>query len=146
MQPPSRRAHGSSARAVRGELVQPLHPRCRRADAARLRRTSRRVRAEPRRRTRTWPVPRQLRRPHTPDPGQVYRLTIELGNISHLVKGGHALRLLVTSSDFPRWDRTNTGDRPAAASDTQQARQTILHDRAHASRLILPTVSAAERR
>ncbi|TQC39026.1 CocE/NonD family hydrolase [Rhodococcus sp. WS4] len=80
-------------------------------------------------------------------PGQVYRLTIELGNISHLVKDGHALRLLVTSSDFPRWDRnTNTGDRPAAASDTQQARQTILHDRAHASHLILPTVSAAERR
>ncbi|TQC39213.1 hypothetical protein EEB14_57450 [Rhodococcus sp. WS4] len=80
-------------------------------------------------------------------PGQVYRLTIELGNISHVVKGGNALRLLVTSSDFPRWDcNTNTGDRPAAASDTQQARQTILHDRAHASRLILPTVCAAERR
>ncbi len=79
-------------------------------------------------------------------PGQVYGLTIELGNISHVVKGGHALRLLVTSSDFPRWDRnTNTGERPAAASHTLQARQTILHDRAHPSRLILPTVSAQRR-
>lgn len=74
-------------------------------------------------------------------PGEVYRFTIELGNISHVLKAGHALRLLVTSSDFPRWDRnTNTGDRPATASRTRPARQTILHDSAHASRLILPVV------
>lgn len=78
-------------------------------------------------------------------PGEVYPFTIELGNISHVVKAGHALRLLVTSSDFPRWDRnTNTGDRPAAASQTRPARQTILHDHTHPSRLILPTVRAAE--
>ena len=74
-------------------------------------------------------------------PGEVYRFTIELGNISHVVQAGHCLRLLVTSSDFPRWDRnTNTGERPAAASRTQQAQQTILHDQAHPSRLILPAV------
>jgi len=74
-------------------------------------------------------------------PGEVYRFTIELGNISHVVQAGHCLRLLVTSSDFPRWDRnTNTGERSAAASRTQQARQTILHDRVHPSRLILPVV------
>lgn len=79
-------------------------------------------------------------------PGEVYRFTIELGNISHVVRAGHCLRLLVTSSDFPRWDRnTNTGERPADAARTQQARQTILHDRAHPSRLILPTVPGARR-
>jgi putative CocE/NonD family hydrolase len=78
-------------------------------------------------------------------PGEVYRFTIELGNISHVVQAGHCLRLLVTSSDFPRWDRnTNTGERPAAASRTQQARQTILHDRVHPSRLILPVVPGAQ--
>jgi putative CocE/NonD family hydrolase len=79
-------------------------------------------------------------------PGEVYRFTIELGNISHVVQAGHCLRLLVTSSDFPRWDRnTNTGERPAAALRTQQARQTILHDRVHPSRLILPVVPGAQR-
>jgi hypothetical protein len=78
-------------------------------------------------------------------PGEVYRFTIELGNLSHVVQAGHRLRLLVTSSDFPRWDRnTNTGERPAAASRTQRARQTILHDQAHPSRLILPAVPAAQ--
>jgi putative CocE/NonD family hydrolase len=78
-------------------------------------------------------------------PGEVYRFTIELGNISHVVQAGHCLRLLVTSSDFPRWDRnTNTGERPTAAVRTQQARQTILHDRVHPSRLILPTVTGAQ--
>ena len=61
------------------------------------------------------------------------------------MQAGHCLRLLVTSSDFPRWDRnTNTGERPAAAVRTQQARQTILHDRVHPSRLILPVVPGAE--
>ena len=79
--------------------------------------------------------------PNLLTPGEVYRFTIELGNISHVVQAGHCLRLLVTSSDFPRWDRnTNTGERPAAASRTQQAQQTILHDQAHPSRLILPAV------
>jgi len=78
-------------------------------------------------------------------PGEVYRFTIELGNISHVVQAGHCLRLLVTSSDFPRWDRnTNTGERPAAASRTQQAQQTIMHDQAHPSRLILPAVPSAQ--
>src|SRR5438270_4230835 len=79
--------------------------------------------------------------PNLLTPGEVYRFTIELGNISHVVQAGHCLRLLVTSSDFPRWDRnTNTCGRPAAASRTQQAQQTILHDQAHPSRLILPAV------
>lgn len=79
-------------------------------------------------------------------PGEVYPFTIELGNISHVVKADHALRLLVTSSDFPRWDRnTNTGVRPAAASRTQPARQTIYHDSSRPSRLILPVVPAAQR-
>lgn len=77
-------------------------------------------------------------------PHEVYRFTIELGNISHVVQAGHCLRLLVTSSDFPRWDRnTNTGERPMAAVRTQQARQTILHDRVHPSRLILPVAPGA---
>ncbi|MGY0390648.1 CocE/NonD family hydrolase [Nocardioides sp. WG-D5] len=78
-------------------------------------------------------------------PGKVYPFTISMGNISHVVKPGHALRLLVTSSDFPRWDRnTNTGDRPAAATQVRPARQTILHDQDHPSRLVLPTLAAEQ--
>jgi hypothetical protein len=78
-------------------------------------------------------------------PGEVYPFVIALGNISHVLKAGHALRLLVTSSDFPRWDRnTNTGDRPATATHTRPAQQTILHDQAHPSRLVLPMLTAAQ--
>jgi putative CocE/NonD family hydrolase len=74
-------------------------------------------------------------------PGEATLFRIDLGNLSHVVATGHALRLLVTSSDFPRWDRnTNTGQRPATATSTTRAQQTVLHDRDHPSHLVLPVV------
>ena len=74
-------------------------------------------------------------------PGEATLFRIDLGNLSHVVATGHALRLLVTSSDFPRWDRnTNTGERPATATSTTRAQQTVLHDRDRPSHLVLPVV------
>ncbi|MCI2420894.1 hypothetical protein MOQ72_25940 [Saccharopolyspora sp. K220] len=44
-------------------------------------------------------------RPMRPD--VVYERRVQLGNVSHVVTVGHRIRLQVTSSNFPRWDRNN---------------------------------------
>ena len=54
---------------------------------------------------------------------------------------GHCLRLEVTSSSFPLWDRNlNTGEHPNRGARMQVARQEILHDADHPSRLRLPVI------
>ncbi|MCU1681942.1 MAG: hydrolase CocE/NonD family protein [Amycolatopsis sp.] len=74
-------------------------------------------------------------------PNMVYELRVPLGNVSHVVAVGHRLRLHVTSSNFPRWDRnTNTGDPIDKATRIRVAEQTLLHDNQRPSRLILPVV------
>jgi putative CocE/NonD family hydrolase len=56
-------------------------------------------------------------------------------------KAGHRIRLEVASSNFPRWDRNpNTGSVVAEESRLVRAQQTVFHDRAHPSRLVLPIV------
>jgi putative CocE/NonD family hydrolase len=68
---------------------------------------------------------------------------IDLWATSNLFRAGHRLRLQVTSSSFPRWDRNlNTGEPPGTGSEPRVARQTILHDRAHPSRVTISVVPA----
>jgi uncharacterized protein len=53
----------------------------------------------------------------------------------------HRLRLDVTSSDFPNYDRNHTTAADQNADATlAKATQTIHHGNAHASRIILPWV------
>lgn len=68
---------------------------------------------------------------------------------SHTFLPGHALRLEVTSSAFPRYDRNlNTGGSIPTETRTVVAVNTVYHDRYRASHLILllmpPTAEAAE--
>jgi uncharacterized protein len=74
-------------------------------------------------------------------PGQVYPLSIDLWATSNVFRAGHRIRLEVSSSNFPRFDRNlNTGE-PAASSDKLvPATNTIVHDKEHPSALILPVV------
>ncbi len=74
-------------------------------------------------------------------PGQVYPLSIDLWATSNVFRTGHRIRLEVSSSNFPRFDRNlNTGE-PAASSDKMvPATNTIVHDKEHPSALILPVV------
>ncbi len=60
---------------------------------------------------------------------------------SNVFKKGHRIRLDVTSSRFPSFDRNpNTGD-PFGTSDRMvAARQTVFHDAAHPSRVLLPII------
>jgi uncharacterized protein len=74
-------------------------------------------------------------------PGQPYELTIEVGATSNVFLPGHRLRLEVSSSNFPRYDRNpNTGGRFGLDATAVVARQTVFHDAAHPSRLVLPVV------
>jgi uncharacterized protein len=76
------------------------------------------------------------------NPGEAYRLTIDLWATSNVFKKDHVLRLEVSSSNFPRFDRNpNTGELRNVGSIEQRATNTILHDAEHPSALILPIVS-----
>ena len=74
-------------------------------------------------------------------PGQVYEYAIDLWATSHVFKAGHQLRLEVSSSNFPRYDRNpNTGHDFGVDAELQTAQQTIFHDHRYPSHLILPVI------
>ena len=81
------------------------------------------------------------------EPGKPVRLQIDLWAAGHLFRAGHRLRLEVSSSNFGRWDRNlNTGRPLGTDAETAKAVNTVYHDRARPSRLILPVVGGGERR
>jgi hypothetical protein len=58
-----------------------------------------------------------------------------------LFRGTHRLRLEISSSDYPRFDRNpNTGGNIATEMDPQPATQQVFHSSAAVSRLILPVI------
>jgi hypothetical protein len=74
-------------------------------------------------------------------PGRVVPLSIDLWATSNVFRAGHRLRLEVSSSNFPRFDRNlNTGELAANSAKWISATSTIFHDKAHPSALILPVV------
>lgn len=76
-------------------------------------------------------------------PGQIYEFTIDLWSTANLFKAGHRIRLEVSSSNFPRFDRNpNTGHDLFADAETRPAMQTVRHDREFASYLTLPVIPA----
>jgi putative CocE/NonD family hydrolase len=76
------------------------------------------------------------------EPGRVYEITIDLWATAVTFQSGHRVRLDVTSSNFPRWERNpNTGEDAAVATRWRVARQTVLHDADHPSRVTLPVLS-----
>ena len=79
--------------------------------------------------------------PSLVEPGRAYCYTIDLWATSNVFKAGHKIRLEVSSSNFPRFDRnTNTGGVIAEDTELKPAVQTILHDAAHPSHVSLPIV------
>jgi putative CocE/NonD family hydrolase len=74
-------------------------------------------------------------------PEKVYEYSIDLWSTSHLFRAGHRLRLEVSSSNFPHFDRNpNTGHPFGADTEVRSAQQTIFHDQRYTSRLILPVI------
>ena len=82
-----------------------------------------------------------LTAPSLIEPGAVLRYVITLAPTSIRLRVGHRLQVLVTSSDFPRYDRNpNTGELGVSATLLQPAHQQIFHDAEHPSHLILPLI------
>ncbi|HEX3353244.1 MAG TPA: CocE/NonD family hydrolase [Terriglobales bacterium] len=80
-------------------------------------------------------------KPDLMNPGQVYKFNVDLWSTSNVFLKGHAVRLEISSSNFPRFDRNlNTGEVQASARRYVSATNTVLHDSEHPSALILPLV------
>jgi putative CocE/NonD family hydrolase len=78
-------------------------------------------------------------RPITPE--TIYQYSIDLWSTSFVFQPGQRLRVEIASANFPRFDRNpNTGHRLFANAELQTATQTIYHDAAHASHIILPVI------
>jgi putative CocE/NonD family hydrolase len=73
--------------------------------------------------------------------GEVYELTIDLWATSHVFLPGHRLRVEVSSSNFPRFDRNlNTGGDQATETRCEVAEQTVFHGRQFRSHILLPVI------
>jgi len=82
-------------------------------------------------------------KPELMNPDQVYKISVDLGATGNVFKKGHILRLEVSSSNFPRFDRNlNTGAVQATSREFAPATNTILHDAEHPSALLLPVIPA----
>ncbi len=80
-------------------------------------------------------------KPELANPGEMYHITVDLWATSNVFLAGHKLRLEVSSSNFPRFDRNlNTGEEQARATRMVKATNVIYHDKAHPSALVLPIV------
>ncbi len=74
-------------------------------------------------------------------PGEVEEYRVDLWATSNLFKAGHRIRVEVSSSNFPRYNRNlNTGESPVGAVDHVVANQTIHHDAESPSHVLLPII------
>jgi len=74
-------------------------------------------------------------------PGHIYKFTVDLIATAHLFKPEHMIRVLVSSSNFPKFDRNlNTGKPFATDDEPVTAQQTIYAGGMYASYLEFPVV------
>jgi putative CocE/NonD family hydrolase len=74
-------------------------------------------------------------------PGEVYEYDIDLGGTSNVFKARHRIRLEISSSHFPKWDRNlNTGHTVGQDAEIQLALQTIYHNQQFPSHIVLPMI------
>lgn len=79
--------------------------------------------------------------PSLMQPGQPYLFQIKMLPVGIRLRKGSRLRIDITSSDFPAFDRNhNTGADFWSDGDLRVARQTVFHDTAHPSRILLPVM------
>ena len=76
-------------------------------------------------------------------PGQPAEFTIEMYPTSIVFRKGHRIRLDISSSNFPRFDvNPNTGEPLNDQRRAQVAENSVFHDPAHASHILLPIIPA----
>jgi len=75
------------------------------------------------------------------EPGNVYEYSIDLWATSNVFKKGHSIRVEISSSNFPRFDRNlNTALNNAAATQIVKAAQTVYHNKKYPSHIVLPAI------
>ena len=81
--------------------------------------------------------------PQPLEPGEVYELRIDLWATANVFRAGHRIRLDVSSSNFPRFDRnTNTGGviSTEGPESLVEAVNRVFHDRGRPSHVVLPII------
>ncbi len=77
----------------------------------------------------------------TMSPGEIYEIHLNLHATSNYFGAGHRIRLEVSSSNFPRWDRNlNTGGNNYDETEWEIARNTVYHSKDHPSYIVLPVI------
>jgi len=75
------------------------------------------------------------------EPGEVYPITIQLDPTSNYFAPGHRVRLELSSSNFPRFDRNlNTGGRNFEEVEWITAENSIHHGKIYPSHMLLPVI------
>jgi putative CocE/NonD family hydrolase len=75
-------------------------------------------------------------------PGEVVLVRIQMRPLANLFRAGHRLRLDLTSSSWPHFDvNTHTGRNPSEDHERRVAHNTVYHDPARPSRILLPVVA-----
>ncbi len=78
-------------------------------------------------------------------PNQRYSYEIEMTGTANVFLPGHRIRIDITSSNFPQFDRNpNTGEDLGTSTRTRVAQQTIHHGGSNASYIVLPVVKALD--
>ena len=71
----------------------------------------------------------------------VYEVTVECDSTACAFLPGHAIRVEIAGSDFPRYDRNlHTGESPLTGTAMRTAHMELVHDKAHPSQIILPVL------
>jgi uncharacterized protein len=75
------------------------------------------------------------------EPDRPYPFTIDLWSTSNVFLPGHRIRLEISSSNFPRFDRNpNTGEPFGVGAEGRPARQTVFHQHDRPSCVVLPVI------
>ena len=77
------------------------------------------------------------------EPDRVYRFEVDLWSTAQVFAAGHRIRVHVASSEFPRYARNlHTGGPVGAEVAGRVALNTVRHDAAAASHVLLPALAA----
>jgi uncharacterized protein len=79
--------------------------------------------------------------PSNIEPGKIYKYNIDLWATSNVFKKGHQIKVEISSSNFPRFDRNlNTGNYFATDTTVLKAEQEIFHSAEYPSCIVLPVI------
>lgn len=74
-------------------------------------------------------------------PGEIYEARLDLHASSNFFSAGHRIRLEVSSSNFPRWQRNlNTGGNNFDETEWQPATNRVHHSKTKLSYVVLPVI------